>query len=362
MSTVFLTGFPGFLAASLLPRILGRPEQPRVLCLIQPRYLALAEERATVIARDLNLAPGQIELVTGDLTRPDLDLTDLRSRMATVTEIFHLAAIYDLAVPRDLAIAVNVQGTQHLLEATAYAPRLSRFQYVSTCYVAGRFAGRFREEDLEVGQAFHNFYEETKYLAEVAVRAAMRTGLPASIYRPAIVVGDSKTGATQKFDGPYFILRWLLRQPGIAFLPVPDGVETAQVNLVPRDFVIEAIAALATLPEAVGKTFHLADPDPPSVDQAIRAFADVTRRVVVRIPASTRTSKFLLETVPGFKWLTGIPPEAVDYFVYPAQFDTREATAALHPLGILCPRLFDYLPRLVEFLKLHPEIPGKGLA
>jgi thioester reductase-like protein len=362
MSTIFLTGFPGFLAASLLPRILSRAETPKVVCLVQPRYMRLAEERAAQVAQALRLPPGRIELVSGDLTRPDLDLADCRSRFASVTEIFHLAAVYDLSVPRDLALAVNVKGTEHVLEAATSAPHLKRFHYVSTCYVAGKHAGRFREEDLELGQSFHNHYEETKYLAEVAVRSALRQGLPTSIYRPAIVVGDSQTGETQKFDGPYFILRWLLRQPGLAFLPVPEGVEEAKLNVVPRDFVIAAIAALSTLPEATGKTFHLADPNPPSVDEVIRAFADVTQRVIVRLPASIRAAKWFLSNVPGAQWLTGIPPEAVDYFVYRAEFDTAQATPALQSLGIQCPRFLDYLPRLVDYLRKHPEIPAKGLA
>jgi len=115
---------------------------------------------------------------------------------------------------------VNVEGTRHMLDFADGCSSLRRFQYVSTCYVSGRYAGIFRETDLSKGQTFNNFYEETKYLAEVEVQEQMRQGLPATIYRPAIVVGDSRTGDTQKYDGPYFAIRWLLRQPGIAIMPV----------------------------------------------------------------------------------------------------------------------------------------------
>ena len=108
---------------------------------------------------------------------------------------------------------INVDGTRNVLDFAQEARNLRRLHYVSTCYVSGRTAGVFTEHDLEKGQSFNNYYEETKYLAEVEVQQRMRAGLPTTIYRPAIVVGDSRTGATQKYDGPYFVIRWLLRQP-----------------------------------------------------------------------------------------------------------------------------------------------------
>src|SRR5204862_3895812 len=116
----------------------------------------------------------------------------------------HLAAIYDLSVPRELGMRVNVDGTRHVLDFAERCRALRRFQYISTCYVSGHHDGVFRETDLDVGQRLNNFYEETKFLAEVEVRK--RSGLPATVSRPSVVVGDSVTGATQKFDGPYFVM------------------------------------------------------------------------------------------------------------------------------------------------------------
>src|SRR6202000_3048246 len=98
----------------------------------------------------------------------------------------------------------------------------------------------FEERDLEKGQAFNNFYEETKHRAEILVRDRMRDGLPATIYRPSIVVGDSRTGVTQKLDGPYFFMRWLLRQPRYALLPVIGGADRFRFNVVPGHFVLGA--------------------------------------------------------------------------------------------------------------------------
>ena len=108
---------------------------------------------------------------------------------------------------RDVAVRVNVDGTRNVLEALERSPLLTRLHYFSTCYVSGRHPGPFGEDDLEVGAPFNNYYEETKNLAETEVRRHMSAGMPATIYRPSIVVGDSRTGETQKFDGPYFVMQ-----------------------------------------------------------------------------------------------------------------------------------------------------------
>ena len=268
---ILLTGFPGFLGSELVRRILRRPGDADVVCLVQGKFAELAGRRADEIAREEKVARDRIALVEGDITRPGLGLEDARATSRGIAEIFHLAAVYDLSVKRRVGLEVNVAGTRHVLDFAARCTGLERFQYVSTCYVSGRWAGIFRETDLEKGQEFNNFYEETKYLAEAEVRRSQQEGLPVTIYRPGVVVGDSSSGETQKYDGPYFILRWLLKQPTVAVLPVPLGVDRMRVNLVPRDFVVGAIDALSTRPVSTGLCYHLADPDPPTIDAAIRA-------------------------------------------------------------------------------------------
>jgi thioester reductase-like protein len=360
MATIFFTGFPGFLGAELLPRVLARRPGDRALCLVQPRFAAQARARAEALqGRDATLA-GRIRLVEGDLTAPDLGLADAASVASEVTEIFHLAAVYDLMVRRDVGLAVNVAGTRHVLELAGRCGRLARLHYVSTCYVAGRHPGPFLEEELELGQSFNNFYEETKHLAEVAVRAAMAGGLPATVYRPAITVGDSRTGETQKFDGPYYVIRWLLKQPRLAVMPTVGDL-TCQVNLVPRDFVVGAIDALSAQPGALGATYQLADPRPLDVDTLLRRLGEATGRTVLRLPLTLGLAKLALDRIPGVQALMGIPSAAIDYFVLPARFDTRHAQAALAGAGITCPALPDYLPRLVEFCRAHPEIGAEPM-
>ncbi len=280
MSNVLFTGFPGFLGSELLPRILGRSPQHRAVCLIQSKFIGQARSRLENIEKAYPPLRGRIDLAVGNITEPDLGLEDASRIKNETSEIFHLAAVYDLSVPRELAMQVNVNGTRNVLDFAEGASRLRRLHYVSTCYVSGRYAGQFSEDDLEKGQAFNNHYEETKYLAEVEVRARMRGGLPATIYRPAIVVGDSRTGATQKYDGPYFLIRWLLRQPYVAVLPIVGNPSVTRLNLVPRDYVVDAISCLSGSDLSAGKVYQLADPG--AVDGERTRQARGTRRAADR--------------------------------------------------------------------------------
>jgi thioester reductase-like protein len=350
--SIFFTGFPGFLGSELLPRVVLRTDDD-ALCLVQPKFRALAEERAAQLVKTHPALADRIHLIDGDLTQP-LD----HVRADDVREIYHLAAVYDLTVARDVGMRVNVTGTQRVLDLAERAPRLARLHYVSTCYVSGRHEGLFSEDDLETGQSFNNFYEETKQLAEVEVRRRMNR-IPATVYRPSVVVGDSTTGATQKFDGPYFVMQWLLRQPRVAVLPVVGRPLRYTFNVVPRDFVIRAMTYLSGLTDNAGKTYALADPAPLTVDETIDTMAAATNRTVLRVPMPKSMAKGALRYVPGMYRLMRIPPAAVDYFVHPTTYDTTHATTDLAAAGIVAPRLRDYAARLVEFARAHPEI-GSG--
>jgi thioester reductase-like protein len=363
MGTVLLTGYPGFLGSELVRHVLARPSGDSILCLVQAKFAALATRRLEELEAADPGARGRVRLVEGDITAAGLGMPARGARVARgVTEVFHLAAVYDLAVSREVGLRVNVDGTRNVLDFAAGAGALERFQYVSTCYVSGRHAGIFRETDLAKGQRFNNHYEETKYLAELEVAARRESGMPVTVYRPGIVVGDSRSGETQKYDGPYFILRWLLKQPSVALLPVPLGTENLRVNLVPRDYVVGAIAALSTWPGAAGLCYHLADPDPPTIDETIALMGEATARAIVRVPMPLAIAKGATDWVPGVRRLTGIPSNALDYFAHPTFYDTTHATRDLGALGIRCPRLADYLHVLVGFLTRHPEISSAAMA
>jgi thioester reductase-like protein len=361
MSKILVTGFPGFLGSELLPRILARRDDTTAVCLVQEKFRQLAQRRVTELERAHPKLRQRIELARGDITRPDLGLEDPGSQQQATSEIYHLAAVYDLSVERQVGMRVNVDGTRHMLDFAEGCPALERFQYVSTCYVSGRWAGIFGEEDLSKGQSFNNFYEETKYLAEVDVQQRMRQGLPVTIYRPAIVVGDSRTGATQKYDGPYFVIRWVLKQPLVAVVPVVGDPTAVRVNLVPSDFVVGAIAALSGMKKSLGKIYQLADPEPLTVDELLNEIGRRTQRTILRLPALLGPSKFAIDHLPGVYRLMQIPSSAIDYFVHPTHYTSRNTQTDLEGTGISCPSFGDYLGLLVKFVRRHPEIGSDAM-
>ena len=361
MATHFFTGFPGFLGSELVPRVLARSPEEQVVCLIQKKFADLARQRVREIETREPRTAGRIRLVEGDITVPGLGLADPAALQKEVTEVWHLAAVYDLSVRRSVGMKVNVEGTKNILDFAEGCAELHRLQYVSTCYVSGKFAGIYREADLAKGQAFNNYYEETKFLAEVEVRERMKRGLPATIYRPAIVVGDSRTGDTQKYDGPYFAIRWLLKQPGIAIMPVVGDTHRTRLNLVPRDFVIEAISYLSAQEKSLGKTYQLADPEPLTIDEVLTAVAKATGRMMVRVPLSVTLAKAAIDWVPGVYRLMQIPSSSIDYFVHPTYYDTANTRADLAGTGIEAPPLRSYLPTLVSFMRVHPELSSDAM-
>ena len=346
--TILFTGFPGFIGARLIPRLLELRPGASFECLVQEKFLPAADASVAALAAAHPLTKGRIRLVTGDITAPGLGLGAgaAKALAKKVTGCFHLAAVYDLAVARDVAMRINVEGTKNVLEFLAGAPGFRRLDYVSTAYVSGTAVGTYRETDLDVGQSFKNHYEETKFLAEMAVK---ESGLPAAIYRPGIVVGDSRTGETAKFDGPYFALNAmsLLPSPG-AFLRIGDGA--AEVNLVPIDYVLEAIAQLGSWDGAIGKTYHLTDPAPETALGVAELLAKSIGKSFVFVPVPLPIAKLAFIAPQVVKWL-GMPGQTLDYFDHPVHYDSAQATKDLARFGLECPPFRAYVQRLVAFWK-----------
>ncbi|SEW20276.1 SDR family oxidoreductase [Halobacterium jilantaiense] len=354
--SVFLTGFPGFLGSALVDRLLDRRETVR--CLVQPKFRDAAESRAAEIAGDD--WQDAIELYEGDITEPGLGLSDdaRETILAETDELFHLAAVYDLAVDRAVGEAVNVDGTRHVLDVAENCD-LDRLHYVSTCYVSGRHDGVFGPDDLDVGQSFNNHYEATKFEAEVLVQDRMADGLPATVYRPAITVGDSETGETQKYDGPYFVMRWLQRCPGVAPLPAFPGRAGTELNVVPRNFVVDAIDHLSEHGDA-DTVYQLCDANPPTIPELTRVLADVTDTRVLPIPATLDLAKRLLGTEFG-RSLAGIPPEALDYFTHPTTYVAPNTRRDLAGSGVSCPAFESYVDVLAAYAREHPEVGSAAM-
>jgi len=357
MSAVLMTGFPGFLGSSLLPGILAKREGSSVVCIVQARHMDTAKAKLAEIQAAHPHTADRVHLVEGDITVPGLGLSD--SDPDGVNEVWHLAAVYDLSVPEDIAKRVNITGTENVLQFCRERSNFRRLQYVSTCYVSGDYDGEFTEDMLEEGQEFQNHYEETKYEAERLVRAAIADGLPATIYRPGIVVGDSRTGETQKYDGPYFVADYMKRLPGVVFLPNVD--KSVMASLVPRDYVIAAMDALSVLDRSEGKTYQLTDPNPPSAREVAEIFGKHLGKRMVWLPIPVSVVRGLLDTVPGMELLTGLPAETLDYFAFPTTYGTRHTVADLEGTGVSCPRFRDYADKLLDFMADHPEFDSKAM-
>jgi nucleoside-diphosphate-sugar epimerase len=359
---LLMTGFPGFLGSALLPRLLARRDGVRAVCLVQPQHLASAQRRVQQIEAAHPHTLHRVQLVEGDITAPDLGIDrTARAALKGVNEVWHLAAIYDLTVAEGVARRVNVDGTARILQFCQSRPRLTRLQYVSTCYVSGSYRGEFPEDGLDEGQTFLNHYESTKFDAEMLVRKAMADGLPATIYRPGIVVGDSRTGETQKYDGPYFLATFLRRQARVAVVPALGDVDRVRVSLVPRDFVIEAMDQLSVLDGSVGRTYALTDPNPPTVRQVVDAFAGHLGKQVIWVPLPLGITRAVLGSVPGLERLLGIPAEGLDYFASPTTYSTSNTVADLTGTGLECPSFESYVGALLGFMDHHPEINSSAM-
>ena len=355
-SKVFMTGFPGFIAQRLVDRLLDKDPDATFTFLIEDRMRGVAD--ATIKGME-KPHPGFIEsttVVTGDISRPRLGMSQEEYDKAVdeITHVWHLAAIYDLSVPPSLAYRVNVVGTSEVLDFCEACANLQRLDYVSTCYVAGDRTGLVLENDLDEGQGFKNHYESTKCWAEMEVRRRMDR-VPTAIQRPAIVVGDSRNGETDKYDGPYFLMNLLSKLP--SWIPmVHIGGGAATVNLVPIDFLVDAMAEIWTRDEALGLTIQLADPYPHTVKEVMEEMFRLLgfAKPLFSVPSAAVAGALQFDALRG---LIKIPKESVIYFNHDVQFDTANQRRVLSGSNVACPDLFDYLPTLVDYVKAHPDKP-----
>jgi thioester reductase-like protein len=345
---VLLTGYPGFIGRRLADRLVDAGA--RVTALVEPRMVAAAR----------GASGGRVEVLEGDIVRRRLGLADAdwERLTAEVRQVFHLAAVYDLSVPLEPAQRVNVDGTGNVLELCRACERLERLNHVSTAYVAGVRRGVVYEHELTLGQDFKNHYESTKFQAEVWVRQELER-VPTTIYRPAIVVGDSRTGETQKFDGPYFLLR-VISYCELRSLPIPQfGRSNAPFNVVPVDFVIDAMLAGARQPAAVGQTFHLVDPEPVTAVELLRILAQAYagREPTLRMPPQLVAT--VLRSPAVRATFGGAPPESIIYLNHPVRFDLRRASDVLGAAaGLRVPRFEEYAETLVRFFREHEDDPA----
>lgn len=357
MKKIFLTGFPGFIGTRLVRELFKRDKSLEIIALVQQKFLHTAEVSRARLSQEISGASKRLQFVFGDITEKNLGIADPASISGQISSIFHLAAAYDLAIPREVGMRINVGGTKNVVEFAKQCKDLERFDYVSTAYVSGDFKGTFAEMEFDCGQGFKNFYEETKFLAEKIVREAKE--VPSVIYRPGIVVGDSRTGETAKYDGPYYVLQTMRSLPN--YFPFPKiGNGNAEVNLVPVDFVVNAMSALFADKASINHTFHLTDPSAVKVAELQRLFAKALRKKFINYPLSPAIAQGAMKL--GFvRSIYKMPPQLLAYFVHDVHYDSTAATEALRKFGISCPRFIDYLPKLVGFFQSHKQEDLQGI-
>ncbi|OAN18149.1 short chain dehydrogenase [Photobacterium jeanii] len=365
----FLTGGTGFLGRNLIHRLLKRDGTIYVLCRNKN-----AQQRLATWQQENGVEEGRIQAVFGDLTQEKLGIAeqDIANLKGKIDHFFHLAAIYDLSAGAEEQQAVNVMGTQNAMDA-AELLTAGCFHHISSIAAAGLYDGHFREDMFDEAENLDHPYFSTKHQAERTVRENCK--IPFRVYRPGMVVGDSKTGVADRVDGPYYFFKMIQRIRGVlpAWMPT-IGLEGGRLNIVPVDYVVDAVDHIAHKSELDGNCFHITDPKPYRSGEVLNIFSEAGHapRMALRfdarlfglVPNQVKQAIMALPTIKQIADVTmkdlGIPPAVLQFFTYPTEFDCRETQKALKGSGIECPRLPHYAPAIWDYWERHldPEISG----
>lgn len=359
----FVTGATGFIGKRLVRKLLAR-RGSTVHFLVRPG----SEEKVAGLLAEWGVSKARAVAVTGDLTQKKLGVPAevIRQLKGQIDAVYHLAAVYDLEADADAQVRVNVDGTRHVVEF-ARAIDAGHLHHVSSIAAAGLYEGVFREDMFEEAENLDHPYFMTKHESEKIVRQEER--LPWTVYRPAMVVGDSRTGEMDKVDGPYYFFKLIQRMRQILPPWMPAvGLEGGRVNIVPVDFVVDALDHISHGKQPLrGRCFHLVDPVGYRVGDVLDVFAKaahapkmslfVNAALLGFIPRGVKKGLMALAPVRRVRQAVmndlGLPEDMLSFVNYPTRFDCRETLAALKGSGIECPRLEDYAWRLWDYWERH---------
>ncbi len=359
----FVTGATGFIGKRLVKALLAR-KGAIVHFLVRPgsegKLEALYDYWGTTKTRAIP--------VTGDLTAKKLGVaTDtVKALKGQIDHVFHLAAVYDLGADEESQVKVNIEGTRNLCDF-AKAIDAGHLHHVSSIAAAGLYEGVFREDMFSEAEGLDHPYFMTKHESEKIVRKESK--VPWTVYRPALVVGDSKTGEMDKIDGPYYFFKLIQRMRQILPPWLPSiGIEGGRINIVPVDFVVAALDHIAhSKAELKGKCFHLVDPEGYRVGDVLDIFSRaahapkmnlfVNAALLGFVPKSVKKGLMAMAPVRRIRNAVmkdlGLPDDMFTFINFPTRYDRRELDLALKGSGISCPNLNDYAWVLWDYWERH---------
>jgi thioester reductase-like protein len=340
--SILVTGFPGRQPAVHLVRELARRGDRTIFCIVPEGR----EGRAREILHALpNGARERVSLWIGDPRSIDFGLSgkELAHLNERIEVIQHCASVTDPAGTKEEA-AGNVKATAELLEFAESSPRLKRLVFWSSATVSGNREGFVQETDLTDVMGFRNPIEESLYQSELMLRESAEE-LPIVILRPALMVGDSRTGETEDLDGLYLLIRFLLTAPQDYRIPTPTRTGV-RISAVPVDYAVAAALAISEDDRAVGRTFHIVDPKPVTVHAALRLFAEATGRPPPREHDPLNLATALMRA-PGMQRFTNTTRAFLDHLKTDVIYDDRNTRELLASTGVTCPDLASYVDVMV---------------